>query len=73
MIDRIALDLDVAGSGIDVSTVGADGMLVRYPETCIFLPDGRSEVIATYDTRNEAIAGHRAAVAAIRFAPAAQA
>lgn len=44
--------------GTEVSTIGADGMFVRYPETCVFYPNGSSDVVATYDSAADAFTGH---------------
>ena len=48
-----------------ISTIGADGMLARSAETCIFRNTGSrgSHVVATYDTFADALADHARIVA----------
>lgn len=52
--------VDHEGVTYTVSTIGADGMLVRFPETCVFRkrPGTRSIVVATYSTMADARTGH---------------
>jgi hypothetical protein len=54
------------GEVIEVSTIAADGILVRWPETCIFREDNGSDVVATYNTEDEAVKGHAEIVEKIK-------
>jgi len=61
MPERIAL---AAAPGVEVSTVQLNSVGQGY-ETCVFYSNGDSRVVGTYDTRDEAIQGHRKVVESI--------
>jgi len=48
---------DVVG-GVEISTIKLNSMGPGY-ETCIFYPNGDNQVVAKYDTLEDAIANHK--------------
>ena len=52
---------DVVG-GREISTIKLNSMGPGY-ETCVFYPNGDNQVVATYDTLEDAIANHKFIVA----------
>ena len=48
--------------GQEISTIKLDMWVFAPYETCVFYPNGDSEVVAMYGTEDEARAGHEALV-----------